>query len=139
MLDDGWEQRDVDFLSSFEPDKKKFPGGFTPLIRKAKSEFGVRIFGIHHPFQGYWAGVDPKSPLGKRYRLVANRGCIRPWLGPKKDKLHLVHLDSIHRFFSDFYAYLHEQGADMVKVDGMSALNLFTEGKLGRVSTMRAY
>ncbi len=139
ILDDGWEQRDADFLSSFEPDRRKFPGGFKPLIEKAKRQFGVRIFGIHHPFQGYWAGVDPKSALGKRYRTIANHGCIRPWVGPGKDKLCLVHPHDAYRFYHEFYAYLREQGADMVKVDGMSALHLFSEGTLGRVSTMCAY
>lgn len=139
ILDDGWEQYEGDFLDSFEPDRKKFPRGLKPMISRARSEFGVELFGIHHPFQGYWAGVNPKGELASRYRLKYNRGNIRPWLGPDKQDLYLVDPRDIHRFYDDFYAYLRSQGADMVKVDGQSALELFTEGKLGRVSTMRAY
>lgn len=139
MLDDGWERVSGDLLDSFDPDARKFPRGLGPLIARAKTEYGVRLFGIHHPFQGYWAGVNPKGELGKRYRLLRNTGNIRPWLGDSKQPLHLVHPDDIHRFYSDWYSLLRLWGVDMVKVDGQSALELFTAGKLGRVSTMSAY
>ncbi len=139
MLDDGWERVSGDLLDSFEPDPRKFPHGLRPLIARARERYGVRLFGIHHPFQGYWAGVNPKGELGTRYRLLHNTGNIRPWLGENEQPLHMVHPDDIHRFYSDWYSLLRRWGADMVKVDGQSALELFTAGTLGRVSAMSAY
>ncbi|MBD3240090.1 MAG: hypothetical protein GF331_05850, partial [Chitinivibrionales bacterium] len=139
MLDDGWERISGDLLDSFEPDPRKFPRGLHVLIARVKREFGVRLFGIHHPFQGYWAGINPRGELRGRYRLLHNKGTIRPWLGPQKQPLHMVHPDDIHRFYSDWYSLLRRWGVDMVKVDGQSALELFTEGKHGRVSAMSAY
>lgn len=139
ILDDGWLATTGDFLDSAGPNRTKFTEGLTPMIRKAKQRFGVKVFGIHHPFQGYWAGVNPRGELGKRFQLVKNRQNIRPWLGEQKSDLYLIHPSQVARFYSEFYENLRRQGVDFVKVDGQSALELFTRGKLGRVSTMKAY
>jgi len=120
ILDDGWEQVEGDFLNSFEPNPAKFPCGLKHCIDRAKREFGLRLFAIHHPFQGYWAGINPAGPLAGRYPLVENRGNIRSWLGDQKQDLYLVHPDHVHRFYNDFYGFLRGQGVDMVKVDGQS-------------------
>ncbi len=140
ILDDGWKDVQGDHLNEFRANPEKFPNGLAPLIRRAKREFGVRLFGAWHCFEGYWAGINPAGPLAQRYRLVHNAAVIRPWIKPEKtEKLYLVHPDDIHRFFQEFHHFLRAEGVDMVKVDGQSALELFTKGRLGRVSTMRTF
>ncbi|NLF40356.1 hypothetical protein GX586_13005 [bacterium] len=141
ILDDGWLDTAADRLNSFNADGRKFPKGLAPLIARAKAGFGIRIFGVWHAFQGYWAGLNPKGELAERYRLIHNRGKIRPWMGAKDKPLdeYLIDPEDIGRFYHEFYRLLRQQGVDMVKVDGQSALEVFTHGRLGRVGTMRTY
>ena len=140
ILDDGWlDVKPRDWLRGFQANPDKFPRGLPGLIREAKERHGIRIFGVWHAFQGYWAGLDPESRLAQQYRTVTNRGVLRPWEpGPPVVDLHLVHPDDAQRFFADWYAELSRAGVDMVKVDGQNATAIFSAGKLGQVSTMRA-
>lgn len=139
LLDDGWLDVDGDFLLSFNAIASKFPEGLGGLIRRAKEEHGIEVFGLWHAFEGYWAGVHPESELAQRYRIIPTDGTIRPWNGPEKLPLGLIHPDDIARFYLDWHDHVRREGVDMVKVDGQSALETFTEGELGRVSTMKAY
>jgi raffinose synthase len=140
VLDDGWQSTTGDLLDSFETHKTKFPDGLSPLIKRAKEEFGVRIFGVWHNFMGYWTGLNPASELAKRFPPIANKGPIRPWENPPKQyDLCLVPPDLIAGFYSEWYAKLRSDGVEMVKTDGQSALELFTKGKIGRVAAMKKY
>jgi raffinose synthase len=137
ILDDGWLTHENEQLSAFQADKKKFPHGLGRMIEHAVGEGLVRHFGVWHAFQGYWAGVKADSEVGRRYRTVANKGNIRPWNPAEIKELNLVHPDDAHRFYNDFHSFLRRQGVEMVKIDGQSATEVFTAGKLGRVKTMR--
>jgi len=139
ILDDGWLQNEGDLLLGFGMNGKKFPHGLASLVRKAKGEFGVEFFGIWHALNGYWGGVDPRSPLGKRYAIFKSKGLIRPWLGNKRDPVYLVDPQQAERFFTEFHDTLKAGGVDLVKVDGQSALAEFTRPHFGRVSAMRSY
>ncbi|NRA40363.1 MAG: hypothetical protein HRU15_19620 [Planctomycetes bacterium] len=106
----------------------------------AKEGFGLHSFGIWHAFQGYWRGVAKDSELGKKYRLIKNMAKNKPW--EENDialSLSMLHPDDVLRFYFDFYRYLKSQGVDMVKVDNQSALEKFSHGKTGRVSTMQSF
>ncbi|MGF1482864.1 MAG: Sip1-related alpha-galactosidase [Opitutales bacterium] len=140
LLDDGWQDVSGDYLNDFAVNAKKFPKGLKHSIAQAKAKYGVRLFGCWFAFEGYWAGLNPRGPLAKRFRTVSNTNVIRPWLKPPpKQALHLVHPDEVHRFYAEFLRLLSSEGVDLVKVDGQSALELFTVGTLGRVSTMRSF
>lgn len=141
ILDDGWLDTTKDYLNSIFPNKTKFPNGLAPLALEAKRRYGIKLFGVWHNFMAYWMGVNPEGSVAKEFKYVSRQGKIRPWLGKDEplEDLHLIHPDSIHRFYHQFYRYLREQGVDLVKVDGQSALEEFSSGHLGRVSTMRAY
>ncbi len=129
-----------DLLNDIPANPAKFPHGLAGMARMAKEEFGLSLFGLWHCFMGYWCGLNPDGPLGRRFERVDNAGCIRPWIkGKPVEKLHLLHPDQIAAFYREYHRYLREQGVDLVKVDGQSSLEIFTDGKLGRVSTMRAY
>jgi len=139
ILDDGWLDREGDLLRGFAMNGEKFPNGLAALVRQAKEEFGVAHFGIWHALNGYWGGVDPRSPLGKKYDVLKSNGAIRPWEGGTRQKLYLVDPRQASRFFTEFHNTLKAGGVDLVKVDGQSALTEFTRSHFGRVFAMRSY
>ena len=138
ILDDGWLNHEEGFLIDLPPDPKKFPEGLAPVIRAAKRDYGVKMFGIWHAFEGHWRGLKPEGPLAKRYRTIANEGDISPW-APKLAPLYLIHPDDIARFYQEFHGYLRQQGVDFVKVDNQCAIEAFAKGKVGHVTTMQKY
>lgn len=139
IVDDGWLDTAGDHLNGMGANRKKFPGGIAGLAARAKSEFGLALFGLWHCFQGYWYGINPAGPLAAEYPLLENFGHLRPWLGDRDvgGNLFLVHPDHSLRFFHELYRRLRAAGVDMVKVDGQSATELFCRGKVGRVGAMR--
>jgi raffinose synthase len=140
ILDDGWLQTDEkEQLLDFRADPVKFPRGLKPVIDVARSEglLRPRGFAVWHAFQGYWGGVSETGELGKRYRVVKNRGDIRPWKPGTEIELSLVHPEDVGRFYGEWYEYLRREGVFGVKVDGQSATEMFTRGVLPRVGTMR--
>ena len=140
ILDDGALSTKDDILTGFEISKEKFPGCFADFVTEMKKKYGLRQFGLWHAFEGYWAGIDPDSSLAESYRLVHNKGDIRPWEEKKVlYDLYMVDPDSIGGFFDDWYKLLKNENIDFLKVDGQSAMDFFTEGKLGRAGTMRKY
>ena len=140
ILDDGMIQHRDEQMTAFAADPKKFPHGVKSIADMAKNEFGLQSFGIWHAFQGYWRGLDPNSELGKQYKTFKNRGYIRPWEGNDQlVDLSCIDPNDIYRFYFDYYRYLSSQGVDMTKVDNQSALERYTDGKRGRVTSMRAY
>ncbi len=140
LLDDGWQDVTGDYLNEFAISPAKFPKGLRHTIERLKREYGVAHFAIWLAFEGYWAGLNPKGALARRFRTVRNKAVIRPWLSPPPvQNLHLVDPRDAHRFYAEYLRFLSGEGVDFIKVDGQSALELFTEGKLGRVSTMRSF
>lgn len=138
ILDDGAWDTEGDWISDFTINARKFPSGLGSLVQTVKQRYGVTWFGVWHGFQGYWGGIRPDGALAQRYAWFHNRAVIRPW-APKMVDLYLVEPAVVARFYNELYQFLSEAGVDMVKVDGQSALELFTQGKRNAVSTMRAY
>jgi len=143
VLDDGW--LDVDnlmMLNSFSANELKFPGGLASLIEKAKGEYGVKLFGVWHAFQGYWSGVAPSGPAGLGRNCVPNLQVYPPPPGESKGKeqpLSLVDPAEAARFYNEFHRALWSEGVDMVKVDNQSSLINFIKGECGLGSSMRLY
>lgn len=140
LLDDGTWDAYWDYLNDTRSHPDKFPEGVGTLIRKAKEEYGLKLFGVWHCFEGYWGGIKPDGEAAKRYKLVHNRANIRPWEEvPKEQDVHLIHPEEAHRFYNELHTYLFEQGADMLKIDGQCAMDLMTKGALGQGNAMKAY
>jgi len=139
ILDDGWQDYDGYYLNDFPPDKRKFPEGLAPLIRKTKERFGIRTFGVWHAFLGYWWGLHPDKPISQKYRTLKNRVVSVFSKDGSPDTLCPIVPEDIGRFYEDFHSYLHGQGVDMLKVDNQGAFELQLDGKLGRFSTFQAY
>jgi len=143
VLDDGWQDVDKEeMLLSFNANREKFPHGLKGLVEKAKGKYGVKLFGVWHAFEGYWRGVNPQGPLGSKYPIIKNHRVDPPSAGQTENRLtelNLIAPEEASRFYNDFHFELRKAGVDMVKIDNQSGLDVFTEGKLGRVSSMRLY
>ncbi len=137
LIDAGWMTADGDYLCDFAPDEKKFPGGFAPLVEELKA-LGVKHVGAWQALTGYWGGIKPDSPLGRRFTLHHNRGDIRPWK-PEAMDLYLLDPKEAFAFHNEWHEMLCKAGISFVKVDGQSSLEVFSEGLFPRVDTMKQY
>ena len=124
IIDDGWMQITGEYgtgsLKALEVSKDKFPNGLKGLVDNAKENFGVKNVGIWHTLNGYWAGIDPKSALGEKYKSI---------LMPYKDKVAWSKFEADtfflptpkstegNKFYDDWYTYLKQEGLSFVKVD----------------------
>ncbi len=140
ILDDGWQDTDGKMLRGFGAHPGKFPAGLAELVARAKSEFGIRLFGAWHAFEGYWYGVDPQSPAGRGYRVfdVTQSAHNRPTDEPARRAL--IHPDDIARFYHDYYRELRAAGVDFVKVDNQGSLDHFLNAETTPpTATMQRY
>lgn len=150
ILDDGWqsvqaqptgEQR----LSGFGANEK-FGHDLSPLVREAKSNFGVQAFLVWHTLNGYWGGIDGQALPGYDVREQPRRfgegslthmpRCNEEWWG---GLVGFVPESCVHRFFDDYHRSLAAQGVDGVKVDSQATLEALGAGQGGRVRLTRAY
>jgi len=121
ILDDGWQDGDKDRrLVSFTANEK-FPQGLAHLLSAARSRLGLRYVGVWHTLQGYWLGVDPKSPIGERHKVWEN-GLVSP--------------DGYEAFIRDLHQVIADAGADFVKVDNQGATHRFLGDHYAYVSGM---
>lgn len=122
LVDDGWFQENNRQLQSFEPNSIRFKNGFKPTIDILKKQYGIRYMGVWHALNGFWNGIDPSSPLGKRFALS-----MFAWTQleqPDRDNspLRTYHFikpdsDSLDVFYNTWHRYLKQQGFDFVKID----------------------
>jgi raffinose synthase len=108
LIDDGWHSVEEEKLTSFEPDRSKFPNGFSSAVEAIKKA-GVRYVGAWLTLQGYWRGVKEGSPLSSSYPMV--KGKHNDQLVPNPERL------EGHKFYTDFLGYLKSSGVDFLKVD----------------------
>ena len=112
LIDDGWFSAQDKMISSFAPDKEKFPNGFKGMIEDIRKSGTVQWFGVWHALGGYWDGVAPESELASResaYLCRTVNGTVVP--SPQTGA----------GFFDHWYHILAQEGIDFVKVDGQSA------------------
>lgn len=125
ILDDGWQDTDDRQLISFGAHPGKLPHGLASLIERAKGDYGIRLFGVWHAFQGYWYGIRPDSPAARDYRLIhtSRKAHNRP--EDEAAERDLLHPDDVHRFYHDYHRVLREAGVDFIKVDNQGSLDHF--------------
>ncbi|HZG87079.1 Sip1-related alpha-galactosidase [Paenibacillus sp.] len=121
MIDDGWSETREKRLASYDADKRKFPEGLAPVIRRMKREHGIRWVGVWHTIAGYWGGVDPEGELFARNRQYLYETGGGAWVPAPSAA-------AAFGFWNDWHGYLKRQGVDFVKVDSQSAIaNFFSE------------
>lgn len=151
ILDDGWQDyRQMKTgecrLVSVRANRRRFPGGLRPVVRTAKSEFGVRQFLVWHAINGYWGGVDGSRLRGYKVRDAVRsfgrellRNC--PWANQMGWGMlvGLVPGRKAGAFFKDYHRGLAADGVDGVKVDNQAVLECLAVGEGGRVALIQAY
>lgn len=121
LIDDGWFDQQGSQLNAFTPNREKFSNGFKPLTSKLKSDYKLKYVGIWHAYNGYWNGINPDSPLGKRYQKelftwtqnervdVPSKAVTYSFIRPTSD--------SLKAFYDNWHRYFVREGFDFVKVD----------------------
>ncbi len=122
LIDDGWFDHNGQRLRSFRPDAAKFPNGFAPMINTLKKQYNLKHVGVWHALNGYWNGIDPDSPLGKRYASQLFSWSQRERPDIANAPLVTYHFikpgsDSLKSFYRNFHRYLKSEGFSFVKVD----------------------
>lgn len=130
LFDDGWfdETNPRRRLNSFRPNKIKFPDGFRPVIDTLEKKYHISNVGIWHALDGYWNGIAPDSPLGRKYRQYFfswSREAARP---VRKNYFISPGSKGIKEFYDDFESSLAKQGFSFVKVDNQSVLRGMAPG-----------
>lgn len=135
IIDDGWHSiNSKRQLTSFEPDVRKFPGGFQPLIDHLKKKYNVRNVGAWLTLNGYWNGVDPGSDLGKAYNNELFRFVETDtlWINSEKEIYYVPTPVSTNAtiFFDQWFNLLEKQGVSFLKVDNQLVVERIARNQL---------
>lgn len=132
IIDDGWSENINNQLSSYSPKTEKFHNGLKPVIDNLKTNFAVKYVGIWHAFNGYWSGIDPSSPLGKKYGNSLFKWTEKSPINPNDTGKQCFMInpftDSLSLFYTEWHAYLKSQGVDFLKVDNQSVVERMSAG-----------
>ena len=122
-------------LRSFDGDPKRFPDGLGHAIRRMKDYYGMKV-GVWHPYNGYWAGLDPEGELAKKYKNDFTAVTVTKDNLTKKDGIPEMRLypkpeaDSFYHFYYDWHHFLKQCGADFVKIDNQSNITVYSQNNL---------
>ena len=113
LIDDGWLNVHENKLSGFEADVKKFPNGLKRIVEKIKAA-GISYVGIWHTLNGYWGGIEERTPLyedNRAWVVEGENGMVLP-----------APVSSGNDFFMEWYKFLKRIGIDFSKADSQSSL-----------------
>lgn len=113
LIDDGHLANKNQQLTSFVPDKKKFPDGWKNIISRKKAD-KIKWMGLWYNFCGYWMGISPENDFPENIRQT-----LYPYNGsmlPGKSKEH------IEAFYNYYIGTLKNYGFDFLKIDNQSFL-----------------
>ena len=128
IIDDGWMSTQDTFLTDFTPDRKKFPNGFSQMIKDIRQSSAIQKFGVWHALGGYWSGVQKGSVLAEQ-EAEHLKECTNGLLVPSPE--HGA------AFYQHWYQLLRRQGIEFVKVDGQSTAARYFENTLPVSSAVR--
>jgi raffinose synthase len=132
LIDDGWLTVDDEKLVAFQPDEKKFPGGFRPLVEELK-KYGVEHLGVWHTLNGYWEGIKKDTELYNRFKEDMHTYNDRIiWLHDNFSDMYMPSPlnGAATEFFDQWYTYLKSEGISFVKVDNQDMLSRAANEKL---------
>ncbi len=154
IIDAGWMQSTEDRLTSFYVDGEKFPYGLKKTVEIGREEYGVKHVICWHSYNGFWRGLDVDAfpqysikdeqfRIPERFQLVDTEGELDATMGEDFYPMNIAHkangicYEHIEGVYMDFYRALQEQGATGTKIDAITWVEAFAEGKGGRVAAMR--
>lgn len=111
LIDDGHIANSHRRLTSLQPDKQRFPNGWSNIMKR-KQEQGIKWIGVWHSLSGYWEGISPLNDFPEKIRkaLYPSNGGVLP--GPDREQ--------IHAFYRYYVQTLKSHGFDFLKVDNQS-------------------
>ncbi len=124
LIDDGWLSTEGKKLTAYEPDQKKFPGGFKPFLNRINEITGIKRFGVWHAVCGYWEGIANNNNLDKEDLYETKEGNLFP--NPY----------DAENFYHKWYEYLKNEGISFVKVDGQSTVPFFFQKEIPYPASM---
>jgi raffinose synthase len=133
LIDDGWQTvtGKNGKLTSFAPNHSKFPFGLASTINELKQNYGIEKVGVWHTLNGYWAGIEPESELGARYRTLLHAYNDKvTWTEEPTSVFFLPKPKGGEVFYRDWYTYLKNEGVDFVKVDNQLINQKIAQGSL---------
>ncbi len=155
IADEGWFTSKDGKLASFKADEKKFPYGLKATVDACKEKYGLQYFLCWHTYNGYWKGIDaecfPKYAVVEerfnipdRLKTPENNDGFAATVGEDFYPMNIAYHDNgicyknIGGAYMDFYNALKEQGVDGTKIDAMTWVEAFAEGKGGRTKAMNS-
>lgn len=111
LIDDGHIANIDRRLTGLQPDKARFPQGWSKLMSR-KKENKIKWMGLWYSLSGYWVGISPTNnlPANIQKSLYPYNGCLLPGLGTK----------NIETFYEYFIRTLKSDGFDFLKIDNQS-------------------
>lgn len=104
-------------LLSFQPDPKKLPNGWGPLLQRRRGD-GIRWIGVWLNFNGYWKGVAANN------RLPGLAGDLAPVPGAGSGSAAVLQpkpgMEHSLAFYNAMLRAYREAGFDFVKVDNQA-------------------
>lgn len=113
LIDDGHLASKNRQLTSFVPNKERFPNGWKNIMAR-KKEDKVKWMGLWYSFSGYWMGISPENNFPEKIQQT-----LYPYNGtllPGKSK------ENIDTFYQYYVGTLKENGFDFLKIDNQSFL-----------------
>jgi hypothetical protein len=132
IVDDGWQSiNGLDLLQgnpteeikiprglrNFEANYK-FPNGIQEVSALLKQKYGFKWVGVWHAVLGYWPGIEPNSPIGRKYAIKTNK--MNGFADPEK-------LQG-YEFWVEYYKHLRKSNIDFLKIDNQCALGQAFDG-----------
>lgn len=113
LIDDGHLASKNRQLTSFVPDKERFPNGWKNIISR-KKEDKIKWMGLWYNFCGYWMGISPENDFPEKIKetLYSYNGSMLP--GKSKE--------NIGTFYQYYIGTLKDYGFDFLKIDNQSFL-----------------
>lgn len=111
LIDDGHLANKNRQLTSFLPDKQRFPSGWKNIM-SYKKENKIKWIGLWYSLSGYWMGLSPENefPQAIRQTLYKQGDCLLPG----KDSAR------IRSFYHYYVSTLKGHGFDFLKVDNQA-------------------
>lgn len=113
LIDDGHLANKNRQLTSFVPDKERFPNGWKNIISR-KKEDKIKWMGLWYNFCGYWMGISPENDFPEKIKetLYTYNGSMLP--GKSKENIGI--------FYQYYIGTLKDYGFDFLKIDNQSFL-----------------
>lgn len=113
LIDDGHLANKNRQLTSFIPDKERFPNGWKNIMARKKAD-KVKWIGLWYNFCGYWMGISPENDFPEQVKqsLYLYNGSMLP--GQRRE--------NIDTFYQYYVRTLRDYGFDFLKIDNQSFL-----------------